>query len=316
MKRILAIGSVLILLFTGCAKTKEEKAIRIKDDNVSLRLEGMAYPSQKYAVISQVDGKIEDVYVYDGYKVKKGDLIAKIENKFLDLEIEKLKKEINALKSELSAVDKNRVNAELIRLAKEQMKKMERLKNEGYVSEMEYNNYKKSYLESLKNMQNNSINTIATIEDKQIQLQKLLLKKEKEKITAPIDGFVANLKVQKGSLVIPGQKICDVLDIDYITVRAGLPPGLLPFVKVGQKVRIDFITEPQYSTYATISKINPIVDDKFQNMTLEIKVKNKDYLIQPQTRALVLIYLSKKDQPKVKKLMESKGGIIQIPSDI
>ncbi|WP_457563422.1 efflux RND transporter periplasmic adaptor subunit [Caminibacter pacificus] len=314
---------ILVLIFSGCAKTKEDKAIHIKDDNVTLRLEGMAYPSKKFVLYSAANGTVEKVYVQNGSKVKPGDKILKLSTKSLDLDIEKLKTDIKNTQKEISEAKKAYYNYASLNITKKELKKMALLHSKGYASEFEVDNYKKNYLNELTNIENQKkslktqiLNLTSTLENQKIELKKLLLQKQKANAVSPVYGFVANLSVSPTQEITANQKICEILNIDTIKVKAGLPPGLLPFVKVGQRVRIDFITEPQYSTYAKITKINPIVDKKFQNMTIEIEVKNKNYLIQPQTRALIMIFLSPKDQEKVKKLTESKGGIIEIPSDI
>ena len=321
MKKLLFLLLVSILFF-GCAKTKEEKAIKKDKDKISLRLEGMVYPSKKFTLYSSVDATVKKVFVDNGSKVNADSNITLLENKDLEFDIEKTKKEISLLKRDIYS-NTAYINRALLKISKKELKRVANLKAADAASEFELDNYKRNYLNDLKSYKD-SIDQAREknralkkeLSEKEALLKKLLLKQKELLIKSPINGFVTDLKISPTMKVTVNQKICDIINLDEITVKAGLPPGLLPFVKVGQKVRIDFITEPQYSAYGKITKINPVIDEKFQNMTVEITLKNKNYLLQPGVRALILIYLSKEDQEKVKKMFDSKGGIIEIPSDI
>jgi len=321
MKRIVYI-ILVSLLFFGCAKTKEQKAIKKDKNKISLRLEGMVYPSKKFTLYSSVDGLVKKIYVSNGSKVYTDSNITLLENKDLNLEIKKLKKEILLLKKNISN-NTAYINKALLKISKKELKRVANLKVVDAASDFELDNYKRNYLYDLKNYKE-SIDQAKEknktlkkeLNEKQAELEKLLIKQKNLIVKSPINGFVTDLKISPTMKIFINQKICDIINLDEIKVKAGLPPGLLPFVKVGQKVRIDFITEPQYSAYGKISKINPVIDEKFQNMTIEITLKNNNYLLQPGVRALILIYLSKEDQKKVKELFDSKGGIIEIPSDI
>jgi len=69
---------------------------------------------------------------------------------------------------------------------------------------------------------------------------------------------------------------------------------------------------------STIKQISPIVNPTFGSMTLDIVVPNQNYILQPGTRALVTIELSKEGQARVKKyfLHNNKDRVVEIQSKI
>ena len=50
-----------LFIFSGCAKTQEQKELKSTDNNVSIRIEGAVYPIEKQDIISAVSGYVKDI---------------------------------------------------------------------------------------------------------------------------------------------------------------------------------------------------------------------------------------------------------------
>jgi len=136
----------------------------------------------------------------------------------------------------------------------------------------------------------------------QHELKKLQYQLKMSEVRSDISGFVAEIKTQAGDYVAKGSKLGSLVNLDRVIVKAGIAPGLLPFVKKGKKVKINFITTPPYSVEeANITRVVMIVDPDFGRMTVEIEIPNKNYLLQEGTKALVTVFLDKKEQEFIKK---------------
>jgi len=316
---------VILILMIGCAKTKEERAITDRDNNISLQLEATIYPSLKTAVLAEANGYIKKVYVKNADRVKKGDLIYSLNTELIKLDIDRLKYDISSLQKEkdtlLGKSKGNDYNLPAVNLAAIELKKVSALRSKGVINKFEEDRYIRNYINVLRaKTTTNNTSTIETINRSimadRVALDKLKYALKHSNVRANIDGYIVNLNIQPSESVTLNQKIADIINIDNVIVRAGIAPGLLEFVKKNQKVKIHFITEPPYSEYARIAKINPVIDKTFKNMTIEMIVKNKNYILQPGTKALVTIYLNKKEQQKVKKIfIDRKGKIISIQSN-
>jgi len=315
-----------LLIFAGCAKSQEEKSLKIEDKNVSIRIEAAVFPSAKENVITTVSGKIKKLYIKHGDRVKKGDLLYSLDKELIDLNIENKKIEINSLKRLKDNFQRNNgTSREAINLAARELKKISELKAQGYVRSFEENTYKKNYINAINAKKSTNktnyekLNSITTdLATKKIELKKLQYQLKYTNGYANIDGFIVNIRVNEGESITADQKVCTIQNLDSVIVRAGFANGLLPFIHIGQNAKMSFVTSPPYKTDAKVSRIVPIVDPKFKNMTLDIKIPNSNYILQDGTRALITLELSKEGQEEVKKyfIHNKRDRVVEIQSEI
>ncbi len=317
----------IFFLFVGCAKTQEQKELKATENNISIRIEGGVYPFEKQDVLSSVSGYVKDVYVKNGDRVKKGDKIYSLDEEMIKLDIKNQQIQLSSLEDVRKHLKSQKTysgNIPSINLAAQELKKIAYLKSKGYISDFEMNKYKKTYINALYSNKNNNDNyeKIRNI-DKLIALSKIELEKLKYKSDhangyAMINGIVSNLSVSKGESIGIGKKVCSVVNISKVIVKAGFSTGLLPFVHKNQHISISFVTTPPYRVDAKIKKVNPVIDPAFGRMTIEAIVPNNNYILQEGTRALVTISLPKKGQEEVKKyfLNNKRDTILEIKSKI
>ena len=317
-------------MMSGCAKSRAEKAITKKDDNVSIRVEAKTYPIDKQNVIASVAGYVKKIYVRDGQKVQTNDLVFSLDKKLIELDIKSVKsdlaalKKIRAHKTQRKAGEKN---IPAINLAAVELKKIATLRSKGYIHDFEENQYKKNYINAVYDNNDNNAgqdnyekhqDLDAQIARKEIELDKLEYTLKHVDGYAPNTGYISNLAISDGEYIERNQKICSVIDIDKVRVRAGFATGLLPFIHKGQEALITFVTVPTYKVKAKIVSINPITDPLYNSMTLDIVVENNNYILQEGTNALVNISLSKEGQTAVKEYFRGndKDRVVQISSEI
>lgn len=311
MYKSLVLLFVAIVMISGCAKSQEQKEIRNIDNNISVRLEGTVLPVHKQNVLASVAGYVSGIYVKNGDRVKKGDIIYSLDKELINLDINKTRAEINSLKQIKSHTLSQRrtyTNIPAINLAAKELKESTYLKSKGYISSFEANNYKKNYINAISaNSGNRSDNyekvkTLDTdIMNKKVILQGLEYKLRHSDAYAYIDGFVAGLQITKGEAVGRNRKVCSIVNLDKVIVKAGFATGLLPFIHKNQRVNISFVTTPPYKTVGYISQVNPIINPDYNRMTVEVVVPNSSYILQEKTRALVTVLLPKEGQAEVKK---------------
>jgi len=303
---------ILILLFSGCAKTQEQKQIKSSDNNISIRIEGGVYPIQKQDVIASAAGYVKKVYVKNGDRVKKGDIIYSLDKELMKLDIENIKMQIDSLEKirDNTIAKKGSTDGSIpaINLAAIELKKISYMRSKGYVNDFEENQYKKNYINAIYSNKTNGTDNFDKIKNlnseimsKKIDLKKIEYQLKYANAYAQIDGFVTGLKLSPRESISVSSDICSIVNIDKVIVKAGFATGLLPFIHKKQKVNISFVTTPPYSRTSEIKKINPIIDSKFDNMTAEMIVTNHNYILQEGTRALVIISLSKEGQKEIKK---------------
>ncbi|BCD67689.1 efflux RND transporter periplasmic adaptor subunit [Nitratiruptor sp. YY09-18] len=302
---------LLLISLSGCAKSAEEKEIKESKKGVTLRLEGEVYPSVQEKIVATMDGKIKKLFVHPGDKVKKNQPLIAFDTVITQFDIEKTQKELEYLKEFRRFVKNSRasnVNLALVNINRLNLERLAKLRARGYTDAKEIDNAKAIYASSLHNryaqqeLRREKLHSL----DERIslvvnQLHKLQHTLAMSKIYSDTSGFIDTLTVQPGDYVVKGSKLGTLINIDKVVVKAGVAPGLLPFVKKGKKVKIDFITTPPYHTEATISRVSMVIDPDFKRMTVEIEIPNKNYLLQPGTKALVTVHLTKEEQEFIKK---------------
>lgn len=329
-KKLFSLVVLLITIFfiMGCAKSQEEKELSVKKKEINIRIEGAIYPIKKQIIIPSVSGYIDNLYVKNGDKVKKGDLLYTIDKKSLLLDIKSLKIEISSLKKSRSNLITNynaNGNIYAVNIAARELKKIAQLRAKGYTNKFEENQYKKNYINAMYSNRRERANNYKNLQDldtniklKEIALAKLQFQYKHADMYARIDGFIAGLNLSVGEHVSANAKLGTIVNIDKVIVKAGFANGLMPFIYVGQKAHVDFITTPPYATNTYITQINPIVNPKYDRMTAEMIVKNHNYQLQNGTRALITIKLSKEGQKVVRKyLLNNKNDkTLEIKSKI
>ena len=320
----------ILFWFGGCAKTQEQKELKRTENNISIRIEGAVFPMDKQDVISAVAGYVKKIYVKNGDRVKKGDILYSLDKEIIKLNMDNVKIQIATLEQIRDHIQNRRVvvngNTPAVNAAAIQLRKIAYLRSKGYISKFEEDKYKKSYINALYT--NNNANNTDNYEklkniNKQIVSNKIELKKLEYQLKhtdayADIDGFVAGLDISVRQSIGANRKVCSIVNLDKVLVKAGFSTGLLPFLHVGQRIKVSFVTTPPYNTISTITKINPIVNPKFERMTIETIVPNHNYILQEGTRALINIPLSKEGQKQVKKyfLNNKRDTTLEIKSKI
>lgn len=305
-------------LFTGCAQSIEEKQLSERDQNITIKIEAKVFPSVQQDILAPIDGIVERIYVKNGDQVHRGDLLYEMDTSSIQLDITKLRNEIALIRKRLDLfAQKNAVSksseVSMNYNAKKYLEKIVRLHAEGYATESELTAARKQYYDSVNSNREKNYSDMKGSDDQQIKLQekesqlkKALKQVEASSVKSNYDGYLVGSKLKKGSQIARSSKMASIINIDNVVVKAGLAPGLYPFVKKGQKVKIDFIVTPPYSVQADVSKVIPVIDPEFGRMIVEIDLKNANYILQDGMKALVTISLAKEEQKVVKEYFIEK----------
>ncbi|QKF64795.1 efflux RND transporter periplasmic adaptor subunit [Campylobacter corcagiensis] len=199
---------------------------------------------------AQVSGRIEKLYVDIGDMVKKGDMIAQIEDIRQRNEVDKKIAEYESLLADLNATQ----IAKDIAVSK--LKREEKLFKRNATSkeslEMAQNEA------ALKISQVTQIN--AKIKQNQIDLDTAMTNLSYTKITAPIDGTIVSTIVKEGQTVNANQTtpvIVQIADLTKLQINLEVAEGDLPKIKEGLKIRYSILANPNIKKESIINKIDP-----------------------------------------------------------
>jgi len=116
----------------------------------------------------------------------------------------------------------------------------------------------------------------------------------KMRLTAPFDGMLGLRKVSLGALLIPGQEIVNLEQINPLKVDFKVPETLLASVKVGQAIRLRLDAMGSRGVEGTVYAIDPLLETGGRAIVLRARIANADGNLRPGLFARVVLTISEK----------------------
>ena len=274
MKKLFLFLPFFLILFTACSKEYEETKFY---GNVDVRTVSLAF---------RVSGRLNTLNYDEGQNLKKGDVIATIENsifkenlnqinaqiKLQEIQIQKLEKgyrpeEIQKAKAQLSEVKANldKTNKDFKRAQK--LLKSKSISTQSYDNtkatalnlKAQYN-YAKSSLQLLQNgyEKEDILSAKATLESLIAQRNILQINLDDTVLYSPVDGTIITKVYEVGSIVNASQTIVEVAKSDEYWVRSYISEKYLGIVKAGMKASVS--TDSNKSYEGVVSFISPLAE--------------------------------------------------------
>ncbi|MEN8264419.1 MAG: efflux RND transporter periplasmic adaptor subunit [Nitrospirota bacterium] len=211
---------------------------------------------------------IEALNVKVGEKVKKGRLIAAIDDSDARLNYEKA----------LSALRKTETQKEN---AKSNLDRVKDLYENNNVSLSEYESAKDQYASA-----NSSFNT----EKKNADLKKREL--SYYKLYAPMDGIIVKVPVEKNEQVSPGLVVAEISSENDIEVTVGMPEAFIPRVKADEKVSVKFLSLQDRVFDGIISEVSFAAGSESSTYPVIVKIQHSTGDIRPGMPADVTFHFT------------------------
>jgi multidrug resistance efflux pump len=312
--RLLNLCAATILAFSvciiGCAKNPEEKQIKLSKDVIEIVLEGVIEPTDEIQIFAPTTEKLKAVYVKNGAKVAKGDVIADYDIQEMKIAYRKavIDQERARIASRYDRVAYNE-NKENIANAEDRVVKTHELYKTDNASLSELKYAEDAYL-NIRNADINARNAyrreeyqnakarsqaLKDVERARLDVEKAQYNLAHGRIVAGISGYVTDLNMFPDKSVGQGEMVGKIIDIDNLNLKGNFSPGILRYLKVDMPVDISCLTTPPYKNKAMIKRISPVIDSKTRRMTIDIPLKNEHYLLQPGEKCVISINMSKKE---------------------
>lgn len=125
------------------------------------------------------------------------------------------------------------------------------------------------------------------LDQAEVAVQKAQMELDRARVRAPFGGRVANMRVQTGQYVRPGDALMTVVDISRIKVEVQVLEGQIGMLTAGREARVHFAAFPGEAFAGRIETINPIVDKDTRSAKVVVSVANPDGRILPGMYARV-----------------------------
>lgn len=208
---------------------------------------GTIYFTEISDVASEVTGKVAEILVTDGQRVKEGDVMVVLSSSMLQKSIASARALARQAKAEYDS-------------ANLEHKRISALFKSRSVAEGEFDS-KRLSAEGL----------LRQYESMQADLAKLQIQAEKKKIRAPYDGIVIDVKVDRGEWMSIGSPVVETARDDEFEVVVNAPKEAYGVVKPGLEVMVGTAgSEVEGEVFAVIPK----GDVATRTFPVKIRVKN------------------------------------------
>jgi len=231
---------------TGEEVTSEKVQLRTITESVNAS--GKVYPEIEVKVSPDISGEIVNLFVEEGDKVTKGQVLAKIYADIYSTQKDQATANVNQfqaqyenIKASLSGLKTSYDNT------KTTYERYKKLLDDKIVSRSEFEQTEQSF----RSAESNYLGALQTIKSGAAQIQGVraqLSRAEKDlartTITAPMDGIVSSMSVKKGERVVgtaqmAGTEMMRVADMKSIEVRVDVGENDITKVKIGDTALVE-----------------------------------------------------------------------------
>ncbi len=228
---------------------------------VTVTADGVVKPIDRIEVKSKASGQIEELPVEQGDFVRKGDLIARLDQKDERAEVAKAQAELDIARAELKQ-------------AQQTFKRRRELFAKGFISAEERDESERG----LAVARGKVVQTATTLDRAKERLAESVVR-------APSDGIILQKKVEEGQIISSGVSnvsggtpIVDLADMRFVHIEAGVDEIDIGKVAIGQTAMVVADAYPAVEFYGKVVRIAPEARVE-QNVTLFnviVEVENTD----------------------------------------
>lgn len=241
----------LCVLLSACQKSETENKT-IASEKVELIQQDLVTPQQGSAISktaftgtvravnqssiqAQVTATATSVYVKIGDSVQRGQTLLRLNNQDNAARLAQARANLAATQAQANQ-------------ARNMMQRKKRLLDQGFISQVEYEQSQLDYRAQMENVRAQQANV------------DIALKADQDgTITSPIHGVITQRQVEPGQTVAAGQTLFEIVDPNQLEIQAKLPSDLQAALKIGQKIKYQL--QGQATIFnAQISRVSPVAD--------------------------------------------------------
>ncbi|MCI4625226.1 MAG: efflux RND transporter periplasmic adaptor subunit [Candidatus Magnetoovum sp. WYHC-5] len=340
MKKKIIILGIIILVATGgyftykhvtkkpTIEVLDTASVKRADLNDVIVVTGIVKPrvGAQVKIGTRATGVIDKMYVQVGDNVKKGQLIAKIDRREIESQVEELEAALNKAKTALEKIRltyprkigeaKNDLGSasEKQRFSQAEMKRYDALLKQGFVSKNDFESKNSQYKqdmhdvakadEALKRTQAEYKTEEGLAIDEVLQAQSNLdsakVRLSYTDIISAIDGVVSDVTAQEGETIVAGLQVANLVTVlvpDLLEMWIYVDETDIGRIKKGLEVEYGVDTYPDKILISVVDRINPqpIVKDNIVYYIAIVNIDKKDALmLRPEMTTHVSIIVEKR----------------------
>ncbi|HEX7730049.1 MAG TPA: efflux RND transporter periplasmic adaptor subunit [Terracidiphilus sp.] len=232
---------------------------------------GPLVAEQQADLAAEVDGRIAEIDVQVGDRVKKGQLLARLDDRMATAAVESQRAKLASLEAEVHEWESEQKAGEA------DLRRADYMRKERIRSEEEWERVKYKLDETIAAVARYRANRDAAEAD--LKLANLAL--EKTRITAPFDGVVGRGSLRLAQEVKKGDVLFWITAERPLRVLFTVPEGMMAAYKPGAPLELATADYPQLRQTARILRVSPVVDPASGSIQVIGLVENASPLLKP-----------------------------------
>ncbi len=292
--RVVSALSVVLLLIVLYLSGVFTPAVKVETTSVSkiypsqgftlLNASGYVVAQRKAAIASKATGRLVSLSVEEGSRVKKGDIVARLESEDVVAARQQAEENLNAAKAAL-----DQAKAELHDAAVE-FNRSKELVSKGFISRTDFDAAEARYRKALAA----TASAEATIKAGKAALQGANAAVEYTLIRAPFDAVVLTKDADIGDMVTPfgaaanaKASVVTIADMSSLQVEVDVSESNIEKVQKGQPCEIQLDALPEVRFRGAVHMIVPTADRTKATILVKVAFLDKDDRILPEMSAKV-----------------------------
>lgn len=251
--------------------------------------QGRVYSYLDTDINTEIGGRVSSLNVRDGATVKKGEVMATIDDRQYQLELASaqaklLEAKANYVAETYGVIEDGEQGASEEMSPEAQLKMLDSQLKKGLLSAEDYRTKKLDLdLQSIRSgNRRDEIVQARTLKAAEVEVNRAKLNLEKCEILAPFSGQVFQLDVAPGQLVGSGVKVCRLTHLRDLVVKAQVLESEIGKIVVGRPARIIFTALPDLAPIqGEVEAVSPVVNSEDKTVETIVRFRNLDGRIRP-----------------------------------
>ena len=265
-----------------------------------LTVVGNLIGEQTVDIAPRTGGRLLEVNVKLGDRVRRGQVLAKIE----DREIVEQVRQAEASQEVSKATIRQR-EADL-KVAELNFERSKNLYQRQLLAKQALDDAESRYMAAVAQFDLSK----AQLTQNDSRLQELRINLQNTQVVSPVDGFVGKRSVDPGAMVNTNTAIASVVDISKLRLVANVVEKDLRMVSAGDTAVVEVDAYPGEQFNGKIARVSPVLDPATRTAAMEVEIPNRDYRLKPGMYARINLTVEEHD----KALVMPKTAIVDYQS--
>jgi len=228
-------------------------------------------------VVPRVNGRLQSVDVKLGDPVRRGQLIARVEDREIQEQVRQAEASYQVSQASIRQRDAD------LKLAKTNLDRSKNLYERQLLPQQTYDDTQARYEAALAQIDL----ARAQFEQAKARLDELKITLSNTLIVSPVDGFVGKRFLDPGAFASTNAPIASVVDISLVRMVANLVERDVRRVPAGTRAQVEVDAFPGEKFAGRVSRVAPVFDPATRTAEMEIEVPNPGFRLKPGMYARV-----------------------------